>query len=193
MTKADVTWVELPDSATRARALLAGRISATLLSSDDTLMVKGRPEVHNLIDNAGGKVPLRPYLFCVARKEFAEKNAEALKRFATAMIATHRELDQNKAMYVAMVAKLRGDQFTPEDAAELYEISHKTGFWSVNGGYDPAWVDASIKFYVDNSSKPGLTAPPSSDYYNDQYVRAALDRIGKVPSATDPADWYKPH
>jgi ABC-type nitrate/sulfonate/bicarbonate transport system substrate-binding protein len=193
LTKADVTWVELPDSATRARALIAGRISATLLSSDDSLMVKGRPEIHELLDNAGAVVPLRPYLFCTTRKDFAEKNGEALKRFATAMVATHRALDTDKAMYVAMVAKLRGDQFSPEDAAQLYQVAHKTGFWSVNGGFDPAWIEASMKFYIENAGKPDLKAPPLSDYYDDQYVRAALDRLGKIPSASDPADWYKPH
>ena len=64
----DVKWVELPDAPTRARALIAGRIDATVLTQDETLLVQGRKEVRTLVQTPGANTDMKPFMFCMATR-----------------------------------------------------------------------------------------------------------------------------
>ena len=188
--KADeVKWVELPDAPTRARALIAGRIDATVLTQDETLLVQGRKEVRTLAQTPGANTDMKPFMFCMATRAYVNTHEQELTRWATAMMATHRRLDSDKATYIELVKKVKGDQYSEKEAEQLYDIAKKTGYWSLNGGMDPQWHRKSME-YMMAASKPGQPAPKLETYYSDKYVRAALDELGKVPSATDPANWY---
>ena len=184
-----VKWVELPDSPTRARALIAGRIDATVLTQDETLLVRDRPEVHTLVETPGDNTDMKPFMYCAATKSYAATHERELKRWATAMLAAHRRLDSDKSAYVDLVKKIKSDQYTSSDAENLYELAKKSGYWSLNGGMDPVWHSRSMEYFV-STQKGVKNSPKLQDFYSDIYVRAALDELGKVSSRTDPANWY---
>jgi ABC-type nitrate/sulfonate/bicarbonate transport system substrate-binding protein len=187
----DVQWIELADAPTRARALIAGRIDATVLTQDETLLVAGRPEVRALVENPGESTEIKPFMYCFVTRAYAAAHDEALKRWATAMLATHRMLDADKTAYVALAAKIKSDQITAEEAGRLFDLAHSTGYWSLNGGIDPAWYERTMAYFLTTSENPKVQ-PKLKDYLAERYVRAALDRLGRVPSRTDPAAWYQP-
>jgi NitT/TauT family transport system substrate-binding protein len=183
-------WIELADAPTRARALIAGRIDATVLTQDETLLVAGYPEVHVLVADPGENTDVKPFMYCFATRDYAAGHEEALTRWVTAMLATHRKLNDDKAAYVALAAKIKSDQFTADEAGRLYELARSSGYWSLNGGMDPAWYEKSVAYFLATSANPKVR-PQLADYYADRYVRAALGRLGVVPSETDPAHWYR--
>jgi ABC-type nitrate/sulfonate/bicarbonate transport system substrate-binding protein len=186
-----VKWVELPDSPTRARALIAGRIDATVLTQDETLLVRDRPEVRTMLETPGNNTEMKPFMYCAATKAYAASHPQELRRWATAMLATHRRLNVDKAAYVELVKKIKGDQYTAKDAEDLFELARRTGYWSLNGGMDPAWHQRSMEYFLSTQTNP-KSRPKLPDFYSDEYVRAALNELGKVPSPTDPASWYTP-
>ncbi|MBU6423517.1 MAG: hypothetical protein KGQ88_05725, partial [Chloroflexi bacterium] len=78
------------------------------------------------------------------------------------------------------------------EAAYTYTIQEKVGFWSVNGGMDPAGVERNLAFYRGLITATGASPAPVSAIADSRFVKAALDTLGgPIASTTDPASWYK--
>lgn len=187
----DVKFVAIAGFADQLAALAAGRIEAAMLPYDQAYLAQQQKGVRVLDSNpTAGGFQLAGYRFAGVQAAFAEKNPELVTNFVTALIETQRQLATDKTTYEQQVKAV-----TPKLAAgadQLFDIQQQNGYWSVNGGIDPQWIDANLSYYRAIQQKQGGTVADvtGADLAATQYAKAALDKLGKVDAKIDTATWY---
>lgn len=193
MKDGDVQMVIIPGGYSQlTAAMIAGRVDAALLQWSFALQARKEPTLHVLDDNptAGGWA-LYGYRFAGVKGEWADKNPEAVEGFVAGLIAATRALASDRNTYMTQLRSFF-PKMTDDDATEMYKLQADGGYWSVNGGVDPAGIQRNLDYYRGALVATGASAAPATGLLDTKYAKAALDKLGgPVASRTDPASWYK--
>src|SRR5258706_2729233 len=102
-------YVVAGSNADRFKALLSGKVDATVVSNLEAAKLGSYPELVHLVTVAS-VVPEIPFTFGMAREDFIQKEPETMYRLARGMIEANRWIAANKAGTVAVAAKVIPDE-----------------------------------------------------------------------------------
>ena len=103
--------------ADRFKALVAGKVDATVVTNTEAAKLASYPEIIDLV-NVPKVVPEIPYEFGMAREEYIQKNADTIYKLAKAIIESNRWIAANKAGTVEVARKI-----LPEESTEVLDQS----------------------------------------------------------------------
>src|ERR1043166_5327332 len=106
-------YVPVGSPADRFKALVAGKVDATVVTNTEAAKLASYPEIIDLVSVAK-VVPEIPYEFGMAREEYIQKNTETMYRLAKAIIESNRWIAANKAATVEIAKKI-----LPEETTEV--------------------------------------------------------------------------
>jgi NitT/TauT family transport system substrate-binding protein len=167
-------YVVAGSNADRFKALLSGKVDATVVSNIEVAKLGSYPELVHLVTVAN-VVPEIPFTFGMAREDFIQKEPEAMYRLARGMIEANRWIAANKAGTVAIAAKVIPDE-SPEVIARAYDQADPR-LWGPNGDM----TEANYKFTSDFLVKVGfLTDPlPYDKFFDRRFIDRALKELGR--------------
>ncbi len=167
-------YVVAGSTADRFKALVSGKVDATVLSTIEAAKLAGYPDIIDLVVVAK-VVPEIPFTFSMAREDFIQKEPETMYRLAKAMIEANRWIAANKAGTVQIAAKVIPDE-KPEILSKAYDLADPH-LWGVNGDIS----EASYRFTNDFLVKVGyMTDPPPYDkFFDRRFVDRALKELGR--------------
>src|SRR5438128_1495185 len=123
-------YVAVGSPADRFKALVAGKVEATVVTNTEAAKLASYPEIIDLVSVAK-VVPEIPYEFGMAREDYIQKNTETMYRLAKAIIESNRWIAANKAGAVEVARKV-----LPEESADVltkaYEMADPR-LWGING------------------------------------------------------------
>jgi len=167
-------YVAVGSPADRFKALIAGKVDATVVTNTEVAKLVGYPEIIDLV-NVPKVVPEIPYEFGMAREDYIQKNADTLYKLAKAIIEANRWIVANKAGTIEV-----GKKILPEESIEVltktYELADPR-LWGVNGDIS----EASYKFTADFLKKVGyLENPvPYNQFFDRRFVDRAVKELGR--------------
>ncbi len=167
-------YVAVGSPADRFRALVAGKVDATVVTNTEAAKLANYPEIVDLV-NVPKVVPEIPYEFGMAREDYIQKNADTLYKLAKAIIEANRWIVANKAGTVEIAKKILPDEST-EALGKAYEMADPR-LWGVNGDFS----EASYKYTVDFLLKVGFMETPVSydKFFDRRFVDRALKELGR--------------
>jgi NitT/TauT family transport system substrate-binding protein len=166
-------YVAVGSPADRFRALVAGKIDATVVTLTETAKLANYPEIVDLV-NVPKVVPEIPYDFGMAREDYIQKNADTMYKLAKATMEANRWIAANKAGTVEIAKKLLPDEST-EILSKAYDMADPR-LWGVNGDMP----EASYKYTVDFLLKVGYMEKPLpyEQFFDHRFVDRALKELG---------------
>ncbi len=168
-------YIAVGSPADRFKALVAGKIDATVVTNVEAAKLGKYPEIVSLVQ-VPKVVPEIPYEFGMAREEYIEKNPETMYKLTKALIEANRWIVANKAGTVEIGVKvIKGD--TAEDLAKAYDLTDPR-LWGVNGDI----TEASYKFTVDFLLKVGYMKDPVpyDKFFDRRFVDRVLKELGRM-------------
>jgi len=167
-------YVVAGSNADRFKALLSGKIDATVVSTIEAAKLGGYPELIDLVTVAK-VVPEIPFTFGMVREDFMQKEPETMYRLAKAMIEANRWIANNKTGTVQIAAKIIPDE-TAEVLSKAYDQADPH-LWGPNGDIS----EAAYKFTSDFLVKVGfMTDPlPYEKFFERRFVDRALKELGR--------------
>jgi NitT/TauT family transport system substrate-binding protein len=147
MALTDVQWITLPESPNRAAAMIARRIDSTALEFADVLTLQDQGE-YNIIGSFGETFPQAISSCFVVTEMFAEKNADVIQAFNTAMLQGYAKANADKEAWLEACRRIC--PHVPADkAGKTYDFYLSIGmFPTVPLLTQEAW-DAMNEFYVE--------------------------------------------
>ena len=167
-------YVAVGSPADRFKALVAGKVDATVVTNTEAAKLANYPEIIDLV-NVPKIVPEIPYEFGMAREDYIQKNADTLYKLAKAIIEANRWIAANKAGSIEVARKI-----LPEETAEVlgraYDMADPR-LWGVNGDFS----EASYKYTADFLQKVGyMKAPvPYDKFFDRRFVDRAVKELGR--------------
>src|SRR3990172_4926409 len=146
-------YVAVGSPADRFRALVAGKIDATVVTNTEAAKLAGYPEIIDLV-NVPKVVPEIPYEFGMAREDYIQKNADTLYKLAKGIIEANRWILANKAGTIEIAKKILPQEST-EVFSRAYDLADKS-LWGVNGDIS----EASYNYTADFLKKVGYLETP---------------------------------
>jgi len=167
-------YVAVGTAADRFRALVAGKIDATAVTSMEAAKLAKYPDIVALAD-VPKLVPEIPYEFGMVREDYIQKNSDIVYRITKAIIEANRWIAANKAGTVEIVKKILPDE-NVEDLTKAYEMLDPR-IWGVNGDLSKGSYDYTADFL----KKVGyLKAPvPYDKFFDRRFVDRALKELGR--------------
>lgn len=167
-------YVAVGSPADRFKALVAGKIDATVVTNTEAAKLAGYPEIVNLV-NVPKVVPEIPYEFGMAKDEYIQKNADTLYKLARAIIEANRWIAANKSGTVEVARKILPDE-TAETLGKAYDMADPR-LWGVNGDIS----EASYKYTVDFLLKVGYMEKPVpyDKFFDRRFVDRAVKELGR--------------
>jgi NitT/TauT family transport system substrate-binding protein len=167
-------YVAVGSPADRFKALIAGKVDATVVTNTEVAKLVGYPEIIDLV-NVPKVVPEIPYEFGMAREDYIQKNADTLYKLAKAVIEANRWIVANKAGTIEVARKI-----LPEESAEVLSKTYDLAdprLWGVNGDIS----EASYKYTADFLKKVGYleTEVPYAQFFDRRFVDRALKELGR--------------
>ena len=167
-------YVAVGSPADRFKALVAGKIDATIVTNTEAAKLANYPEIIVLV-NVPKVVPEIPYEFGMAREDYIQKNADTLYKLAKALIEANRWIAANKTGTVEVTKKI-----LPEETAEVLSKAYDRTdprLWGVNGDIS----EASYNYTVDFLKKVGYLETPVSynQFFDRRFVDQALKELGR--------------
>ncbi|HEX9445669.1 MAG TPA: ABC transporter substrate-binding protein [Candidatus Binatia bacterium] len=167
-------YVAVGSPADRFKALVAGKVDATVVTNTEAAKLASYPDVIALV-NVAKVVPEIPYEFGMAREDYIQKNADTVQKLTKAIIEANRWIATNKAGAVEVARKV-----LPEEPVEVLNRAYDMAdprLWGVNGDFP----EANYKFTVDFLKKVGYleTPVPYSQFFDRRFVDQALKEMGK--------------
>jgi ABC-type nitrate/sulfonate/bicarbonate transport system substrate-binding protein len=139
------SYVAVGSPADRFKALLAGKVDATVVTNTEAAKLGRYPEIVTLAQ-VPKILPEVPYNFAVARSEYIERNPEIMAKLTRAMIEANRWMAANRAGTAEVAAKvLKGD--TAETFARAYDLTDPR-LWGVNGDITEAAYTYTLELLV---------------------------------------------
>jgi NitT/TauT family transport system substrate-binding protein len=166
-------YVAVGSPADRFKAMIAGKVDATIVTNTEAAKLGAYPEIIALV-NVAKVVPEIPYEFGMAREDYLQKNADTVQKLTKAIIESNRWIAANKAGTVEIARKI-----LPEEPAEAltkaYEMADPR-LWGVNGDI----TEASYNYTVDFLKKVGYleTPVPFNQFFDRRFVDQALKDLG---------------
>jgi NitT/TauT family transport system substrate-binding protein len=167
-------YVVAGSNADRFKALLSGKVDATVVSTIEAAKLSSYPEIIDLVTVAK-VVPEIPFTFGMVREDFIQKEPETMYKLAKAMIEANRWIATNKTGTVQIAAKVIPDE-TSEVLSKAYDQADPH-LWGLNGDIS----EASYKFTSDFLVKVGfMTEPlPYEKFFERRFVDRALKELGR--------------
>ncbi len=167
-------YIALGSPADRFKALLAGKIDATVVTNMEAAKLAAYPDIVALV-RVPKLVPEIPYEFGMAKEEYIEKNLDTMYKLTKALIEANRWGAANKAGVVEIGKKILPDE-SPEVLGKAYDM-FDPGIWNPNGDIS----EAAYKFTSDFLLKVGyMTNPvPYDKFYDHRFVDRALQELGR--------------
>jgi len=167
-------YVAVGSPADRFKALVAGKVDATVVTNTEVAKLVNYPEIIDLV-NVPKVVPEIPYEFGMAKDEYIQKNQDTLYKLAKAIIETNRWIVANKAGTVEVAKKI-----LPEESADVLSKTYDLAdprLWGVNGDIS----EASYKYTADFLKKVGYleTPVPYNQFFDRRFVDRALKELGR--------------
>ncbi|HYB73234.1 MAG TPA: ABC transporter substrate-binding protein [Candidatus Sulfotelmatobacter sp.] len=168
-------YVAVGSPADRFKALLAGKIDATVVTNTEAAKLGGYPEIVTLAQVAK-ILPEVPYNFAVARSEYIEKNPETMAKLTRAMVEANRWMAANRAGTAEMAARVsRGE--TAEVFAHAFDLADPR-LWGVNGDV----TEAAHKYTLELLLRIGYLKEPVSleALFDRRFLDQALKDLGRL-------------
>jgi ABC-type nitrate/sulfonate/bicarbonate transport system substrate-binding protein len=170
-----VKYIALGSPADRFKALLAGKVDATLVTNMEAAKLARHPEIIDLAQ-VSKVVPEVPYEFGVAKEDYIEKNLEPIYGLTRALLEAGRWMAANKVATVEIAKKVLREE--PPDVLErAYDLADPRQ-WGVNGDIS----EAAYNYTVDFLLKVGyLKDPvPLEKLFDRRFVDRALRELGRM-------------
>jgi NitT/TauT family transport system substrate-binding protein len=167
-------YVAVGSPADRFRALVAGKVDATVVTNTEVAKLASYPEIIDLV-NVPKVVPEIPYEFGMAKIDYIQKNADTLYKLTKGIIEANRWIVANKAGTLEVAKKV-----LPEEKAEVLSKTYDLAdprLWGVNGDI----TEASYNYTVNFLKKVGYleTPVPFGQFFDRQFVDQALKELGR--------------
>jgi NitT/TauT family transport system substrate-binding protein len=167
-------YVVVGSPADRFKALIAGKVDATIVTNTEAAKLGSYPEIIALV-NVAKVVPEIPYEFGMAKEEYLQKNADTVQKLTKAIIEANRWIAANKAGTVEVARKI-----LPEESAEVLSKAYDMAdprLWGVNGDL----TEASYNYTAEFLKKVGYleTPVPYKQFFDRRFVDQALKDLGK--------------
>ncbi len=158
----------------RFRALVAGKIDATVVTSTEAAKLAKYPNIVALA-NVPKMVPEIPYEFGMVREDYIQKNPDTVYRLTKAIIEANRWIAANKAGTVEVVKKLLPEE-NVEDLTKAYSLLDPR-IWGVNGDLSKSSYD----FTADFLKKVGYMKDPVpyDKFFDRRFVDRVLKELGR--------------
>ncbi len=167
-------YVVVGSNADRFRALVSGKIDATVVGNIEAAKLGEYPNIIDLVTVAK-VLPEIPFVFAMAREDYIQKEPETMYKLTKAMIETNRWIAANKAGTVEVASKIIPDE-KPEVLSKAYDQADPH-LWGVNGDISPA----AYKYTVDFLIKVGYMKEPVpyDQFFDHRFVDRALKELGR--------------
>jgi NitT/TauT family transport system substrate-binding protein len=167
-------YVAVGSPADRFKALVAGKVDATVVTNTEAAKLANYPDIIDLV-NVPKVVPEIPYEFGMAREDYIQKNADTLYKLAKAIIESNRWIVANKAGTVEVAKKILPEEST-EALSKAYDLADPR-LWGVNGDI----TEASYNYTADFLKKVGYleTPLPYKQFFDRRFVNRALKELGR--------------
>lgn len=167
-------YVAVGSPADRFKALVAGKVDATVVTNTEVAKLVSYPEILDLV-NVPKVVPEIPYEFGMAKDDYIQKNADTLYKLAKAIIEANRWIVANKAGTIEVARKI-----LPEESADVLSKTYDLAdprLWGVNGDIS----EASYNYTADFLKKVGyLENPvPYNQFFDRRFVDRAVKELGR--------------
>jgi NitT/TauT family transport system substrate-binding protein len=166
-------YVAVGSPADRFKALIAGKVDATVVTNTEVAKLAAYPEIIDLV-NVPKVVPEIPYEFGMAKDDYIQKNADTLYKLAKAIIEANRWIATNKAGTVEVAKKILPDE-SVETLTKTYELADPR-LWGVNGDISEASYDFTVAFL----KKVGYleTPVPYKQFFDRRFADRAVKELG---------------
>jgi len=167
-------YIAVGSPADRFKALVAGKIDATVVTNTEAAKLAQYPDIVALA-NVPKIVPEIPYEFGMAREEYIEKNLETMYKLTRALIEANRWIAANKLPTIEIARKFLKEE-TPETLSKAYDMADPR-LWGVNGDIS----EAAYKYTVDFLLKVGYMKDPVpfDKFFDRRFVDRALAELGR--------------
>ncbi len=165
-----LNYVAVGSPADRFKALIAGKVDATIVTNAEAAKLGNYPDIVNLA-NVAKVVPEIPTEFGIAREDYIQKNPDTIYKLTKATIEANRWIAANKAGTVEVARKVLPDE-SADVLSKAYEMADPR-LWGVNGDI----TEASYNFTADFLQKIGYMEKPVP--YNQFFDRRFVDRVLK--------------
>jgi NitT/TauT family transport system substrate-binding protein len=166
-------YVAVGSPADRFKALIAGKVDATVVTNSEAAKLASYPEIIALV-NVPKLIPEIPYEFGMAREDYIQKNADTVQKLTKAIIEANRWIAANKAGTVEVARKILPEEST-EVLTKAYEMADPR-LWGVNGDI----TEGSYNYTADFLKKVGYmeTPVPYKQFFDRRFVDQALKDLG---------------
>jgi ABC-type nitrate/sulfonate/bicarbonate transport system substrate-binding protein len=167
-------YVAVGSPADRFKALIAGKIDATVVTNTEVAKLVNYPEIIDLV-NVPKVVPEIPYEFGMAKEDYIQKNMDTLFKLTKAIIEANRWIAANKAGTIEVAKKILPDE-SVEVLTKTYDLADKR-LWGINGDI----TEASYNYTADFLKKVGYleTPLPYSQFFDRRFVDRTLKELGR--------------
>src|SRR2546426_2500246 len=167
-------YVAVGSPADRFKALVAGKVDATVVTNTEAAKLASYPDIVDLVD-VPKVVPEIPYEFGMVREDYLQKNADTLYKLTKAIIESNRWIAANKAGTIEVAKKILPEE-NPEVLSKAFDMADPR-LWGVNGDIS----EASYKFTVEFLKKVGYleTPLPYDKFFDRRFVDRALKELGR--------------
>ncbi len=168
-------YIVVGSPADRFRALVAGKVDATVVTNTEAAKLAAHPEIVSLMQ-VPRALPEIPYEFGVAKEEYIAKNPETIYKLARTCIEANRWIAANKNGTVEIAAKVIPGE-SPEILSQAYDLGDPR-LWGVNGDI----TEAAYKFTVDFLLKVGYMSEPVAydKFFDRRFVDRVLKELGRL-------------
>ncbi len=167
-------YVAVGSPADRFKALIAGKVDATVVTNMEVAKLVNYPEIIDLV-NVPKVVPEIPYEFGMATVEYIQKHGDTLYKLAKGIIEANRWILANKAGTLEVAKKILPNE-SPAVLSKAYDLADKR-LWGVNGDI----TEASYNFTADFLKKVGYLETPMAykEFFDRRFVDRALKELGR--------------
>ena len=167
-------YVAVGSPADRFKALIAGKVDATVVTNTEVAKLAAYPEILDLV-NVPKVVPEIPYEFGMAKEDYIQKNSDTLYKLARAIIEANRWIVANRAGTIEVARKILPDE-SAEVLGKTYDLADPR-LWGVNGDIS----EGSYNYTVEFLKKVGYleTPVPYGQFFDRRFVDRALKELGR--------------
>jgi NitT/TauT family transport system substrate-binding protein len=174
-------YLAVGQPATRADALVAGRIDATAVSIGVWTAIPDKSKLRTMVDEADF-FRLAPFVgkLNVVTDEIAKSRAPDIEGVVRGILLALDDFAAKPGLWVDAMAKARPDvdRATLEALAAVYQKQ-----WSVGGGLDPAVVQFTTDTLYQSADFAGLRKVAPAEWIDRSFIDAALRDIGSLRRA----------
>jgi NitT/TauT family transport system substrate-binding protein len=168
-------YIAVGSPADRFKALVAGKIDATVVTNVEAAKLAQYPDIVVLVQ-VPKVVPEIPYEFGMAREEYIEKNPDTMYKLTKGLIEANRWAASNRAGVLEIGKKILKEE-PVEVLGKAYDM-FDPGIWNPNGDLS----EASYKYTVDFLLKVGYMKEPVpyDKFFDRRFVDRVLKELGRM-------------